>query len=46
MPLGVIDKVDVGMDVRLDNRFLDLRRTHVNAMFKLRSEYFNMEENI
>ena len=37
MPLGVTDKVDVGMDVRLDNRFLDLRRTHVNAMFKLRS---------
>ena len=37
MPLGVTDKVDVGMDVRLDNRFLDLRRAHVNAMFKLRS---------
>ena len=37
MPLGVTDKVEVGMDVRLDNRFLDLRRKHVNAMFKLRS---------
>ncbi|MBJ99894.1 MAG: aspartate--tRNA(Asn) ligase [Euryarchaeota archaeon] len=37
MPLGVTDKVDVGMDVRLDNRFLDLRRKHINAMFRLRS---------
>ena len=37
MPLGVTDKVEVGMDVRLDNRFLDLRRKHINAMFKLRS---------
>ena len=38
MPLGVTDKVEVGMDVRLDNRFLDLRRKHVNAMFRLRSK--------
>ncbi|RAH16373.1 MAG: aspartate--tRNA(Asn) ligase [Methanobacteriota archaeon] len=38
MPLGITDKVEVGMDVRLDNRFLDLRRKHVNAMFRLRSK--------
>ncbi|SVD00589.1 uncharacterized protein METZ01_LOCUS353443, partial [marine metagenome] len=37
LPLGVTDEVEVGMDVRLDNRFLDLRRSHVNAMFRLRS---------
>ena len=38
LPLGVTDQVEVGMDVRLDNRFLDLRRKHINAMFKLRSK--------
>ena len=31
------DDVQVGLDVRLDNRHLDLRREHVNAMFQLRS---------
>jgi nondiscriminating aspartyl-tRNA synthetase len=38
LPVGVIDDVNVGLDVRLDNRHLDLRRTHVNAMFQLRSK--------
>lgn len=37
LPLGITDDVEVGMEVRLDNRFLDLRRPHVNAMFRLRS---------
>jgi aspartyl-tRNA synthetase len=32
----VTDDVHVGLDVRLDNRHLDLRRAHVNAMFQLR----------
>ena len=36
LPVGVIDDVHVGLDVRLDNRHLDLRRAHVNAMFQLR----------
>ena len=30
------DDVNVGLDVRLDNRHLDLRRSHANAMFQLR----------
>ena len=36
LPVGVSDEVNVGLDVRLDNRHLDLRRAHVNAMFHLR----------
>ena len=38
LPVGVTDDVQVGLDVRLDNRHLDLRRAHVNAMFQLRSK--------
>ena len=38
LPLGITDTVSVGLDTRLDNRFLDLRRAHVNAMFRLRGK--------
>ncbi len=38
LPVGVTDEVHVGLDVRLDNRHLDLRRAHVNAMFQLRGK--------
>jgi len=38
LPVGVVDDVNVGLDVRLDNRHLDVRRAHVNAMFQLRSK--------
>jgi len=38
LPLGITDSVTIGLDTRLDNRFLDLRRAHVNAMFTLRSK--------
>ena len=38
LPLGVTDTVHVALDTRLDNRFLDLRRSHVNAMFNLRGK--------
>ena len=38
LPVGVTDDVNVGLDIRLDNRHLDLRRSHVNAMFLLRSK--------
>lgn len=38
LPLGVTDTVHVALDTRLDNRFLDLRRAHVNAMFRLRGK--------
>ncbi len=38
LPLGVTDTVHVELDTRLDNRFIDLRRKHVNAIFNLRSK--------
>ena len=38
LPVGITDDVNVGLDIRLDNRHLDLRRSHVNAMFLLRSK--------
>jgi len=38
LPVGITDEVNVGLDVRLDNRHLDVRRSHVNAMFQLRSK--------
>lgn len=36
LPVGVTDKVHVDLDTRLDHRSLDLRRAHVNAIFRLR----------
>ena len=38
LPLGVTDSVNVALSTRLDNRFMDLRRAHVNAMFRLRGK--------
>ncbi|MEE9520075.1 MAG: OB-fold nucleic acid binding domain-containing protein, partial [bacterium] len=37
LPLGVVDKVGAAMDTRLDNRFLDLRKEEVRAVFHLKS---------
>ena len=37
LPLGVTDTVHIDLNTRLNNRYLDLRRSHVNAMFQLRS---------
>jgi len=37
LPLGVADKVGADLDTRLDNRFLDLRKPEVTALFKIRS---------
>jgi aspartyl-tRNA synthetase len=37
LPLGVVDKVDADLDTRLDNRFLDLRKPEVKAVFQIRS---------
>lgn len=38
LPLGVTDEVAIHLDTRLDHRFLDLRRAHIHAMFRLRSK--------
>ena len=37
LPLGVVDKVGVEFDTRLDNRFLDLRKRKVQAIFRVRA---------
>lgn len=37
LPMGIVDKVDVDFETRLDNRFLDLRKPEVQAIFRVRS---------
>jgi aspartyl-tRNA synthetase len=37
LPLGVADKVGAEMDTRLNNRFMDLRKDTINAIFQSRS---------
>jgi aspartyl-tRNA synthetase len=37
LPLGVVDKVESELDTRLDNRFIDLRKPSIQAVFKIRS---------
>ena len=38
LPLGVVDKVAADIETRLDNRFLDLRKPEIAAVFAVRSE--------
>jgi len=38
LPLGVVDKIESDMDTRLDNRFIDLRKPEIQAIFKIRTE--------
>ena len=37
LPLGVVDKVSAEMDTRLNNRFMDVRKPEVKAIFELKS---------
>ena len=37
LPLGVVDKVESELDTRLDNRFIDLRKQDIQAIFKIRN---------
>ncbi|MGB9635680.1 MAG: aspartate--tRNA(Asn) ligase [Thermoplasmata archaeon] len=37
LPLGVVDKVNAELDTRLDNRFIDLRKDDVRAIFLIRN---------
>ncbi|HDS58687.1 MAG TPA: aspartate--tRNA(Asn) ligase [Thermoplasmatales archaeon] len=39
LPMGVADKVNVDFDTRLDNRFMDLRRDEVQAVFRIRDTF-------
>lgn len=45
LPLGVVDKVDADMDTRFDNRFLDLRKPNIQAIFKIRSTLLSAVRN-
>lgn len=38
LPLGVVDKVESELETRLDNRFIDLRKPVIQAVFKIRNE--------
>ena len=37
LPMGVVDKVNVEMDTRLNHRFMDLRKPEIRAVFEIRS---------
>ncbi len=37
LPMGVVDKVNVELDTRLNHRFIDLRKPEVRAVFELKS---------
>ena len=41
LPMGVIDKVNVDFDTRLDNRIIDLRRDEVKAIFMIRHSFIH-----
>lgn len=38
LPLGVVDKVGADLDTRLNNRFMDLRKEEVRAIFSIRAK--------
>ncbi len=38
LPLGIVDKVESELDTRLDNRFIDLRKQDIQAIFKIRNK--------
>ena len=37
LPLGVVDKIESELETRLDNRFIDLRKQQIQAIFKIRN---------
>lgn len=38
LPLGVVDKVGADLDTRLNNRFLDLRKEEIRAVFRIKAK--------
>jgi len=36
LPLGVVDKIESELETRLDNRFIDIRKNEIQAIFKIR----------
>ena len=45
LPLGVVDKVESDLDTRLDNRFIDLRKKEIQAIFKIRNSIIHSVHN-
>lgn len=41
LPLGIVDKVESDFDTRLDNRFLDIRKPEIQAIFSIRNNVIN-----
>jgi aspartyl-tRNA synthetase len=41
LPMGVVDKTGVEFETRFDNRFIDLRRSEIQAVFKIRDRVIN-----
>lgn len=46
LPLGVIDKVNAEMDTRLNNRFMDLRKPEIRAVFELKAIMIQLIEEV
>ncbi len=42
LPMGVVDKVNVEMDTRLNHRFMDIRKPEIKAIFELKSIMFEL----
>ncbi|HIH02166.1 TPA: aspartate--tRNA(Asn) ligase [Thermoplasmata archaeon] len=38
LPLGVVDKVGADLDTRLNNRFMDMRKPEIRAIFQIRAK--------
>ena len=41
LPMGVVDRVNIELDTRLDNRFIDLRRPEIQGIFRIRSTFLS-----
>jgi aspartyl-tRNA synthetase len=37
LPMGVVDKVNAEMDTRLNNRYMDMRKPEIRAVFEIKS---------
>ncbi|MDD7423696.1 MAG: aspartate--tRNA(Asn) ligase [Candidatus Methanomethylophilaceae archaeon] len=44
LPLGVVDRVNAELDTRLNNRFMDVRKPEVRAIFELKSMMVDLIE--
>jgi aspartyl-tRNA synthetase len=45
LPLGVVDKIESELETRLDNRFIDLRKEEIQAIFKIRNKVLSEIHN-